>query len=128
MRFEKWQGLGNDFIVTDVAVAPAQAVRLCDRRRGIGADGVLYVDRSDLRMVVINADGSRPEMCGNGLRCIAGWLEEAGLAHGETTVETDAGPRACTITKRGAGRYDVRAFMGEARQPARGLFRGARAW
>lgn len=113
MQFEKWQGLGNDFIVTEAPVTPQQARELCDRRRGVGADGVLVVERDGPRMTVLNADGSRPEMCGNGLRCVAGWLAERGRV-GELTVQTDAGPRVCTIERAGDGRYDVRADMGRA--------------
>ena len=74
MRFEKWQGLGNDFILVDRELTPDAARALCDRRLGIGGDGVLCIDVDVPRMVVLNADGSRPEMCGNGLRCVVGWL------------------------------------------------------
>src|SRR5690606_28730751 len=71
-------------------------------------------DRSVPSMVVLNADGSRPEMCGNGLRCVAGWLADRGIVADDATIVTDAGPRRCEIT--GArGRYEVRAHMGEAR-------------
>src|SRR5580704_16589779 len=77
-RFEKYEGLGNDFVVVDAAneedVTSELARSLCDRRRGVGGDGVLVilpasVDGADARMRVINADGSIAEMCGNGLRC-----------------------------------------------------------
>jgi len=79
-HFFKYHGLGNDFIVLDRRKSGADldaqtTVRLCDRRRGVGADGVLVLlpsRRAAARMVVHNADGSIPEMCGNGLR-----LEEA---------------------------------------------------
>jgi diaminopimelate epimerase len=103
VRFAKVEGLGNDFIVVDrrrstgatAPLGPEDAVAMCDRRRGIGADGVLLLDRSsdaDVRMTVLNADGSRPEMCGNGLRCVVGWLTE-GRAGSDRTVRvaTDAG-------------------------------------
>lgn len=96
-------------------MSPSQAAALCDRRRGIGGDGVLSIETSPPRMVVLNADGSRPEMCGNGLRCVAGWLAERGLAEGEIAVSTDAGERRCTIRRRGDADYEVRAFMGVAR-------------
>ncbi len=113
MRFEKWQGLGNDFIVTDEPITPAEARRLCDRRRGVGADGVLVVGEGP-RMIVLNADGSRPEMCGNGLRCVAGWLSARGAVGSSISLLTDAGARVCEIEPRGDGRYDVRAHMGAA--------------
>ncbi len=115
MRFEKWQGLGNDFILTEESVSPEEAMRLCHRRRGIGGDGVLCITRDPTRMVVLNADGSRPEMCGNGLRCVAGWLAERELITAQTSVETDAGPRACEVKRTDVGQWDVRANMGPAK-------------
>ena len=78
------QGLGNDFIVLEGPSKPGadDVVRLCDRRFGIGADGVLVVSRgTPIVMDYWNADGSAAEMCGNGLRCVAryafdkGWVE-----------------------------------------------------
>ena len=80
LRFQKYEGLGNDFVVVDAAredAVSSDGVRtLCDRHFGVGADGVLWVvppssAGARARMVVRNADGSRPEMCGNGLRCVA---------------------------------------------------------
>jgi diaminopimelate epimerase len=115
MKFEKWQGLGNDFILTEHEVTPEQAISLCDRRLGIGGDGVLVIDREAKRMIVLNADGSRPEMCGNGLRCVAGWLAEHDLISTSVTVQTDAGERSCEIRRAAPGRYDVRVDMGVAR-------------
>jgi diaminopimelate epimerase len=106
--FEKYEGLGNDFVlveaVSDAAVTPAQALQICDRRRGVGADGVLLLmpasssSAGAARMRVINADGSIPEMCGNGVRCVALHVARArGLRSGTVTIETDAGPRVCTL-------------------------------
>jgi diaminopimelate epimerase len=105
--FEKYEGLGNDFVVLDVTDASQvtldQARALCDRRRGIGADGVLLVlpaknREADARMRVVNADGSVPEMCGNGLRCVALHVaRRRGLTSGELVIETDAGARACAF-------------------------------
>ncbi len=109
--FEKLEGLGNDFIVVrasreaDVAREWARAV--CYRRRGIGGDGVLVMlppetEGADARMRVINADGSVPEMCGNGLRCAALHLALLrGLSRGELRIETDAGVRSCTFERDG---------------------------
>ena len=105
--FAKYEGLGNDFVVLGAAdereISGELAQALCDRRRGIGADGVLLVlpprDRSCVaRMKVINADGSVPEMCGNGLRCVALHIARARrMKEGALLFDTDAGPRACTI-------------------------------
>lgn len=119
-RFEKWQGLGNDFAVfraEDVNMPPELARRLCDRRFGIGADGVLLVSTNAgrPRMIVYNADGSRPEMCGNGLRCVASHLAAHGHAQGEIVVATDAGDRACAIRALGPDQFEVTVGMGNAR-------------
>jgi len=115
-RFEKLEGLGNDFIVVsldaEASFDRASVPRLCDRRFGIGADGVLLVLPSATaaaRMLVINADGSVPEMCGNGLRCVVlSVAEQRGLVRGELAIETDAGVRACLFERGGdAGVVDV---------------------
>ncbi len=107
LDFDKYEGLGNDFIVIDAtdaeALTPDDARALCDRHFGIGADGVIVVapaqtSGADARMRVVNADGSVPEMCGNGLRCAALHVaRRRGLARAELTVETDAGLRVCTV-------------------------------
>jgi diaminopimelate epimerase len=103
--FAKYEGLGNDFVVIDAAdeslVDAALAARLCDRRRGIGADGVLLAlppraPGTHARMKVVNADGSVPEMCGNGLRCLALHLAPKLHVH-ELSIETDAGVRRCSV-------------------------------
>jgi diaminopimelate epimerase len=124
-RFEKWEGLGNDFVVleTPSAALSDEAVRaLCDRRRGVGGDGVLLVEGAATprpRMIVRNADGSRPEMCGNGLRCVAGFLaDRSALAPGaalEVSIATDAGDKRCLVTSRAPGLVDVAVAMGRAR-------------
>jgi diaminopimelate epimerase len=84
MRFIKMEGLGNDFVLVDgtVDVDPALVVRLCHRRFGIGADGVLRVrtEAGRIRMDYWNADGSSAEMCGNGLRCAARYAFDRGLS------------------------------------------------
>ena len=117
IRFAKWEGLGNDFVLIDdpsVSIGPEQARILCDRRFGVGGDGVLVVDRAGLlpRMIVWNADGSRPEMCGNGLRCVAAHLAPTG---GSLTIATDVGAKACVVSSIDDDRFDVTVAMGEAR-------------
>ncbi len=83
-EFSKYQGLGNDFILIDnrhspeTVVTPEQASRICDRHWGIGADGVIFAlpgqDGTDYTMRIYNSDGSEPEMCGNGIRCLAKFI------------------------------------------------------
>jgi len=123
LRFSKYQGLGNDFIVVEVAGPGAlgveRAKHLCDRHFGVGADGVLLVspgsEGSRARMSVINADGSRPEMCGNGLRCVALHLairENEGSS--SFTVQTDAGVLGCEVSREG-DQAQVRTELGVAK-------------
>lgn len=133
--FEKYQGLGNDFIVVDAErwpeamMNPALARALCDRHLGVGADGVLWVQRLHgfdgasqgdgraVRLVIWNADGTRPEMCGNGVRCVVVWLAHEGtLLEGETVaVHTEAGVRAATLQRHGAEGSRVAVEMGTIR-------------
>jgi len=124
LNFVKYEGAGNDFLVveaaTEAAVSPERAAALCDRHFGVGADGVLLVvppsrSAARARMVVLNADGSRPEMCGNGLRCVA--LHLARRDARQTTeylVETDAGDRSTAVERRD-GYADVTLGMGRGR-------------
>ena len=102
MRFWKMNGAGNDFIILNnmeerlpAEAFPALARRLCDRRRSIGADGLMVVERpagaADYRMLFFNSDGSVGEMCGNGARCICRYGCENGLAGEVQRVETTAG-------------------------------------
>ena len=122
LAFEKLEGLGNDFIVVHRPSADldAQCARqLCDRHFGIGADGVLLVlppatPSARARMLVINADGSRPEMCGNGLRCVALALARRDNATAISyVIDTDAGPLACEVDRSGETGM-VRVGMGRA--------------
>jgi diaminopimelate epimerase len=119
--FAKYQGLGNDFVVVDlerVGAAPTaeQTVQLCDRHLGIGADGVLVVSGKGHRptMRVINADGSVPEMCGNGIRCVALHLLRTGRTptDGRLLIDTDSGPHACRVL------YDADSVEVGMRPPA----------
>ncbi|MCA1828539.1 MAG: diaminopimelate epimerase [Myxococcales bacterium] len=121
MRFAKLHGLGNDFVLLDLRsggepLPAARAVALCDRHRGIGADGVLTLLPGD-RMLVQNSDGSVPEMCGNGARCAALWmLTDRCTRPGSGTVRllTDAGPRPCVVTASSAVSGLVEVDMGVA--------------
>jgi diaminopimelate epimerase len=100
LQFFKIQGSGNDFVVTEARVAAAAIPGICDRNLGVGADGVLMVtcgSGAEVTMEVYNPDGSRPEMCGNGVRCVA-WYGHAILGLPEDlTVMTDAGARRCRV-------------------------------
>lgn len=100
MRFWKYQGIGNDFILLDGTAGDLEidtewCRRACDRHYGIGADGVLYVmpgEGTDITMRIINADGSEAEMCGNGIRCVAKYAADHGVVPGDTmTIHTLAG-------------------------------------
>ncbi len=101
MRFTKMNGAGNDFIILDAIkqkIPPEQlphmAKVLCDRRRSIGADGLMAVapsEKADCRMLFFNSDGSMGEMCGNGARCICRFACENGYAGPTQTIETTAG-------------------------------------
>jgi len=86
IEFTKYHGLGNDFILIDnrssslPVLTPEQGIKLCDRHFGIGADGVIFAlpgeNGTDYTMRIFNSDGSEPEMCGNGIRCLAGFLAD----------------------------------------------------
>ncbi|MBI5068385.1 MAG: diaminopimelate epimerase [Deltaproteobacteria bacterium] len=121
LRFAKYHGLGNDFVVVEGPLMDAgRARRLCDRRRGIGADGVLTVlpprAGGAAYMHIYNSDGSVAAMCGNGVRCVARWLAERRGLWGELTIETDAGPRRCTVHRDADGSFEsVSVEMGPAR-------------
>ncbi|MDF1522517.1 MAG: diaminopimelate epimerase [Trueperaceae bacterium] len=118
MRFHKYQGLGNDYLVLEPGEVDvtARAVRaICDRHRGVGADGVLVEDATaDGRLAVriVNPDGSEAEKSGNGLRIFARWLWDRGrVADGAFEVVTRGGPVRCQV--REAGRM-VFVAMGAA--------------
>ncbi|MBD2017873.1 diaminopimelate epimerase [Microcoleus sp. FACHB-53] len=103
IEFTKYHGLGNDFILIDnradtqPIITSEQAVQLCDRHFGIGADGVIFAlpgeDAGDYTMRIFNSDGSEPEMCGNGIRCLAQFIAdlEGTEAKSEYRIHTLAG-------------------------------------
>jgi diaminopimelate epimerase len=100
LRFTKMNGAGNDFILFDnrtgsINLDRTQIAQLCDRHRGIGADGILLLEnptnRADFRMRYFNADGGEAEMCGNGARCFARFANKVGGQKGKISFETPAG-------------------------------------
>ena len=118
MRFQKWHGIGNDFVMVadphnQVSLEPEQVKRICDRRFGVGADGVIRVTFDtdvDLVMDYRNSDGTLGEMCGNGIRCLALFAKEEGLVHkDELRVKTGAGIKTVTILGDGRVRVDMGA-------------------
>jgi diaminopimelate epimerase len=111
MRFVKMHGAGNDYVFVDifeesVADAPALARAVSDRHTGIGGDGLILLapsESADCRMIMYNADGSRAEMCGNGIRCVARMARNRErVASDLMRVETDAGIRVVQLTPDGA--------------------------
>ncbi|GMI80062.1 hypothetical protein like AT3G53580 [Hibiscus trionum] len=119
LHFVKYHGLGNDFILVDnrdsaePRITPEQAVKLCDRNFGIGADGVIFampgVNGTDYTMRIFNSDGSEPEMCGNGVRCFARFIAELENLHGKQsfTVHTGAGLIVPEIQEDGKVKVDM---------------------
>ncbi len=127
IEFTKYQGLGNDFILVDnrhqatPCLTPEQAVKLCDRHFGIGADGVIFTlpgqDGNDYTMRIFNSDGSEPEMCGNGIRCLGKFIADLeGQGHQGVTykIHTLAGVIIPEVLADG----QVRVDMGEPRLSA----------
>jgi diaminopimelate epimerase len=119
LEFTKYQGLGNDFILVDnrnsttPKVTPEQAIALCDRHFGIGGDGVIFAlpgqDGTDYTMRIFNSDGSEPEMCGNGIRCMARFIAdlEGANAKESYTIHTLAGLIVPKLTADGQVTVDM---------------------
>jgi diaminopimelate epimerase len=130
MRFAKYHGLGNDFLVVDLrdlksdeaaaAQEPDVVKALCDRQFGVGGDGVLAIlpggPGADARMRVLNSDGSEAEMCGNGIRCVAKELYDRGGVHKDSiAIDTGAGRLVCAIDAKGDKAETVTVQMGAPR-------------
>src|SRR5579883_940776 len=108
IKFTKYHGLGNDFILiynrssSQPILTPEQAAKLCDRHFGVGADGVIFAlpgdNNTDYTMRIYNSDGSEPEMCGNGIRCLAQFL--ADLEGVEKKEELSSSSASLPITYR----------------------------
>src|SRR5262245_52519029 len=106
MKFTKMHGCGNDYIYVngfevEVPDPAAVAVKVSDRRRGVGADGLILIKPSqvaDALMDIYHADGSRAEMCGNGIRCVAKFLHDRGYVRGsKLSIETLSGRKEVTL-------------------------------
>jgi diaminopimelate epimerase len=119
----KTHAYGNDFLLavgpvgeSDEGSSSAIARRVCHRHTGIGADGLIEVSPAPggARMVLYNPDGTRPEISGNGVRCLGAWLVlSRGLASGaEVVIDTDAGPRPLRVLGIQGTRVTFRAWMG----------------
>jgi diaminopimelate epimerase len=123
MRFTKMQGAGNDYVYVDcfsqpVPADPAElARRIADRHFGVGGDGLILIlpsDVADARMQMFNADGSEAEMCGNGVRCVAKYVYDHGLARKPTlAIETGRGILALDLEIANGRAGRVRVDMGE---------------
>jgi diaminopimelate epimerase len=121
MRFWKYHGIGNDFVVLNgmsgnLQVDKEWCKRICDRHYGIGADGVLYIlpgKDTDLSMRIINSDGSEAEMCGNGIRCVAKQAYDSGIVKTrEFSVHTLRGNLAVNVELKNGTVSSVRVNMG----------------
>ncbi|HEY3243198.1 MAG TPA: diaminopimelate epimerase [Phycisphaerae bacterium] len=121
MKFTKMHGLGNDYIYVNcfeerVTDAPTLSRAISDRHRGVGSDGLILICPSnvaDVRMEMYNVDGSRAQMCGNGIRCVAKYAYEHGLARKTPMrIETDAGVLELALRCRDDQVESVRVDMG----------------
>ncbi len=130
LRFTKMHGLGNDYVYVDCFHQPkpdgaALARTVSPRRTGVGSDGVILILPSataDCRMEMYNADGSRGEMCGNGIRCVGKYVFERGLSRNNPLrVETDAGIKTLFLSVNNGTVRSVTVDMGEPILDARAI-------
>lgn len=122
MRFTKWHGLGNDFVLLDgldekVVMTPSLVRQLCDRKRGIGADGVAIIlppedSRYDLEMRIYNADGTIAEMCGNVTRCVAAYATQKHPYKKQWHILTGAGVMSADVITDTTQAAEVTVMMG----------------
>src|SRR5262244_3782548 len=123
MRFTKMHGIGNDYVYVDCVRnrPPADPVALSrvisDRHFGVGSDGLILIcpsERADARMRMFNADGSEAEMCGNGVRCVAKYVYDHGIAKKPVLkIETGRGVLTLEVEVAGEKVRQVRVDMGE---------------
>ncbi len=113
MRFEKWQALGNDYLIVETGVTPDLVRHMCDRHFGVGADGVLALEPPDepgfvARLRIFNPDGSEAELSGNGARQAILYLRQRGWTDADTfSIQTIAGEIRPTITGPATCRVDM---------------------
>ncbi|MBV8268493.1 MAG: diaminopimelate epimerase [Planctomycetaceae bacterium] len=122
MKFTKMHGIGNDYVYVstfdqEAPVDPARlAIAMSDRHFGIGSDGLILIgpsERADARMRMFNADGSESEMCGNGVRCVAKYIHDHGIApRPRVTVETGRGVLTLDLELEAGRARRVRVDMG----------------
>ncbi len=124
VRFTKMHGIGNDYVYVNLFEERVDdpvrlATAVSDRHFGVGSDGLILIgpsDAADVSMRMFNADGSESAMCGNGVRCVAKYAREHGLAKGdEVTVETGDGVKHIQLELDGARVTRARVDMGEPR-------------
>jgi diaminopimelate epimerase len=118
--FVKATACGNDFLIIAASAFSgdlhALTRTICDRRNGVGADGVEWTmpsDTADLRVKLVNADGSDAEISGNGTRCVAAWYCSEHASSETVRIETDAGVKICELRSREGNRFEFRTTMGE---------------
>lgn len=121
MKFWKYHGIGNDFILidamrTEIEVNKERCRLLCDRHFGIGADGILFLlpgKGTDITMKIINSDGSEAEMCGNGIRCLVKHAYDFGIvSKNKMTVSTLAGVMTAEVSADGGRAVAIKVNMG----------------
>ncbi len=119
MPFVKAHACGNDFLMIDGSYAPLDLAdftrKICDRHRGVGADGVEWLSPApdaDVRATLLNADGSEAEISGNGTRCVAAYLCSE-QAKERIVIRTGAGLKTCTLTAHQNSTYEFETAMGE---------------
>jgi diaminopimelate epimerase len=124
MKLVKAHAFGNDFLLVDRQEAarhpdqPALARAVCDRHRGIGADGLIVYTPDPISMRLFNADGSPSEISGNGVRCLAAWIASAsGVRPGASIdIDTDAGVKVLHLLESSGAAFTFRAAMGQPEQ------------
>lgn len=117
MKFVKAHACGNDFLVVEGPCEIEQAIALCQRHTGVGADGVEVLEKTSERggeIRLINADGSIAEISGNGTRCVAAWMAHTSGAQAGDVIhlQTDAGPRSCRVVSANGSHFQMASNMG----------------